>query len=256
MLLAPACTSRSEGRAAVDTAAVSLTLTRFAPGGTLDGRRCPAPGLLAHGFDDGTWGPFLDGGEGARVTRDTTANGGWSIRKDWRYGSFDGGTVWGQWHDPVQALHVRFRYKQDSAFDNSGIKKLVRVQAPAFGDMFGSLLIQWGRFAWGWDGAIEDMHREFTINVGSDLRPDHLRGDWHWYEVWVDIRTDRRLRMKLWIDGRLKMDHTSTSPNHGKSYGTVQFTRTFNAPAANGTTWLDDLAVSTECIGVPDAAKP
>lgn len=219
--------------------------------GVLEGRTCPPADLIAHGFDDGKWGPFLDGGEGVQLVRDSTANGGWSLRKDWRAGTHDGGTVWGLWRKPVQALHVRFRYKQDATFDNEGIKKLVRIQAPRYGETLGSLVIQWGRFGWAWDGATEDWQREFPINVGKAVAPDELRGNWHWYEIWIDIATDRRLRMKMWIDGQLRMDHTAPFPNLGVTYGTVQFTRTFNAPAAAGTTWLDDLAVSTDCIGIP-----
>jgi hypothetical protein len=47
------------------------------------------------------------------------------------------------------------------------------------------------------------------------------------------------------------MDHTAPYSARGIEYGMVQFIGTFNAPAANGTTWLDDIAVSTHCIGVP-----
>ncbi|MGQ0715392.1 MAG: hypothetical protein ACT4PJ_16970 [Gemmatimonadaceae bacterium] len=246
--LALGCTSRSEGRAVEDSAAAA---TQPPVVSMLDGQVCPAPDLIGHGFDDGKWGPFLDGGGRARVVRDSTANGGWAIRKDWKHGSHDSGTVWGRWKPAVQAVHVRFRYKQDSAFDNDGILKLVRVLAPSFGEMLGSLVVQWGRFGFGWDASTEDWQREFTINVGKPVRPDDLRGAWHWYEVWLDISTDRALRMKLWIDGELRMDHTAPFPNRDITYGTVQFTGTFNAPAANGTSWLDDLAVSRRCIGVP-----
>jgi hypothetical protein len=212
---------------------------------------CPPPDLVAHGFDDGTWGPFLDGGEGTRVVRDSTANGGWALRKDWQAGTHDGGTVWGRWRKPQKAVYVRFRYKQDADFDNDGILKMVRLMAPGYGEMLGSLVVQWGRFGWAWDASTEDWQREFTINVGKAVRPDDLRGAWHTYEVWSDISTDRQLRMKLWIDGQLRMDHTAPYSARGIEYGMVQFIGTFNAPAANGTTWLDDIAVSTHCIGVP-----
>lgn len=217
----------------------------------LDGEECPPPDLIGHGFDDGTWGPFVDGGEGTRVVRDSTANGGWALRKDWRAGSHDGGTVWAQWRPPQKAVYVRFRYKQSPDFENDGIRKIVRLMAPGYGEMLGSLVVQWGRLGWAWDASTEDWQREFSINVGRAVRPDDLRGAWHTFEVWSDISTDRQLRMKLWIDGELRMDHSAPYLARGIEYGTVQFTGTFNAPAANGTTWLDDIAVSTRCIGIP-----
>jgi uncharacterized protein YjdB len=224
---------------------------------------CPAPDLLSHGFDDGTTGAFQFGwGSGTMsIVTDATATGGRAVRKQWTSGDSDAAEIIGVWAGGDKPLtkrtrraYARFRFKQDAAFDNSGILNLVRFQAPGQGRLLGSLLILWGEYKWTWDTL--RSNREMRINVGAMVKPDDLRGDWHTFEVLNDITTNGQLRMRLWIDGALKMDHTSSGTNQGYYLGTVGFTGAFNAPAANATSWIDELAVSTQCIGGSTTPAP
>jgi hypothetical protein len=217
---------------------------------------CSAPDLLAHGFDDGTLGPYRLGWGASTmsIVSDATAQGGRSLRKVWAYGGSDAGEVVGLWAGgdlpltkQTRTVYTRFRFKQDATFDNSGILKLVRFQSPGQGPLVGTLIIAWNDYLWTWDS----LEGGGTINVGTVTKPNDLRGSWHTFEVYNDISTSGQLRMKLWIDGVLKMDHTSAGSNQGYYMGTVDYNGTFNAPAANATSWIDELAASTRCIATP-----
>ncbi|MGQ0715383.1 MAG: Ig-like domain-containing protein [Gemmatimonadaceae bacterium] len=215
---------------------------------------CVAPTIASHGFDDGQASPFQLT-EGLVLAPDATANGGWSVRKDWTGGSHDGGTVWLSFPTmPTRVVYARWRFKYDARFDVNGIFKMIRFQDPDFGRLNGTLLIQWGHFVWAWD----DYEPAFYENVGPEITPASLAGQWHWYEVMNDISTDGRPRVRLWIDGHLKLDATgtSTAPTNGRTFGTIQWTGTYNSPAATATSWIDDIAVSVTCIGVPGGPPP
>ncbi len=229
-----------------DTA--SITITAPPPPPPPPSGSCAAPNLLSHGFDNQSFSP-LSGTEGAYITADATARGGYAVRKDWTGGSHDGSTIWANFAS-TRTVYARWRFKYDSRFDTDGIFKMIRFHAPNLGTMNGTLLIQWGRFVWAWD----TFSSAFYQNVGSEITPASLKGDWHWFEVMNDISANGTPRVRLWIDGQLKMDAagSSTAATNNLSFGTIQWTGTYNSPAATATSWLDDVAVSTNCIGVPD----
>jgi YD repeat-containing protein len=229
-----------------DTA--SLTITAPPPPPPPPSGSCSAPNLLSHGFDNQSFSP-LSGTEGAYITADATARGGYAVRKDWTGGSHDGSTIWANFAS-TRTVYARWRFKYDSRFNTDGIFKMIRFHAPNLGTMNGTLLIQWGRFVWAWD----TFSSAFYQNVGSEITPASLKGDWHWFEVMNDISANGTPRVRMWIDGQLKMDAagSSTAATNNLSFGTIQWTGTYNSPAATATSWLDDVAVSTNCIGVPD----
>jgi hypothetical protein len=222
-----------------DTSSITITIP---PVGS-----CSAPNLLSHGFDNQSFSP-LSGTEGAYITADATARGGYSVRKDWTGGSHDGSTIWANFAS-TRTAYARWRFKYDTRFDTDGIFKMIRFHAPNLGTMNGTLLIQWGRFVWAWDTFSSGVYH----NVGPEITPASLAGGWHWYEIMNDISVDGSPRVRMWIDGQLKMDATlsSTAATNGLSFGTIQWTGTYNSPAATATSWLDDVAVSTSCIGIP-----
>ncbi len=222
-----------------DTSSITITIP---PVGS-----CSAPNLLSHGFDNQSFSP-LSGTEGAYITADATARGGYSVRKDWTGGSHDGSTIWANFAS-TRTVYARWRFKYDTRFDTDGIFKMIRFHAPNLGTMNGTLLIQWGRFVWAWDTFSSGVYH----NVGAEITPASLAGGWHWYEIMNDISVDGSPRVRMWIDGQLKMDATlsSTAATNGLSFGTIQWTGTYNSPAATATSWLDDVAVSTSCIGIP-----
>jgi hypothetical protein len=226
-----------------DTASVTVT----APPPPPPPGSCVAPTLLSHGFDNQSFAP-LSGSEGAYITADATARGGYSVRKDWTGGSHDGSTIWAHFTS-TRTVYTRWRFKYDTRFDTDGIFKMIRFHAPNMGTMNGTLLIQWGRFVWAWDTFSSGVYQ----NVGTEVTPASLAGGWHWYEIMNDISVNGSPRVRMWIDGVLKMDATlsSTAATNGLSFGTLQLTGTYNSPAATATSWLDDVAISTSCIGVP-----
>ncbi|MGQ0715382.1 MAG: Ig-like domain-containing protein [Gemmatimonadaceae bacterium] len=208
---------------------------------------CVAPNLLQHGFDNQSFSP-LAGTPGISIVADATARGGYSVRKDWTGGSHDGAEVWANFAS-TKVVYARWRFKYDSRFDVSGIFKMIRFHAPNVGTMNGTLLIQWGQFVWAWD----TFEAGFRPNVGVEILPASLAGGWHWYEVMNDISVDGRPRARVWIDGQLQIDAVgnSTAATNGLSFGTIQWTGTYNSPAATATSWFDEVAISTSCIGIP-----
>ena len=57
------------------------------------------------------------------------------------------------------------------------------------------------------------------------------------------------LRYRFWIDGTLQMDYSFNRSSNGATIYIAQFNGTWNAPGGTSSDWMDDLAVSTECIG-------
>jgi hypothetical protein len=209
---------------------------------------CTAPTILSHGFDNQQWAPLQNGGEGSYIAADATARGGYAVRKDWRGGSFDGGTVRALF-TPQKRVYARWRFKYDARFDVNGIFKMIRFQDPNIGPLNGTMNIQWGRFVWFWD----TQSVAYYQNVGAEISPQSLKDSWHWFEVMNDISIDGSPRARVWIDGVLKIDAvgSGTAPTNGKTFGSVQWTGTYNDPAATATSWVDDVALSINCIGVP-----
>jgi uncharacterized protein YjdB len=209
---------------------------------------CTAPTILSHGFDNQQWAPLQNGGEGSYIAADATARGGYAVRKDWRGGSFDGGTVRAEFA-PQKRVYARWRFKYDARFDVNGIFKMIRFQDPNIGPLNGTMNIQWGRFVWFWD----TQSVAYYQNVGAEISPQSLKDSWHWFEVMNDISIDGSPRARVWIDGVLKIDAvgSGTAPTNGKTFGSVQWTGTYNDPAATATSWVDDVALSINCIGVP-----
>ena len=214
---------------------------------------CPAPDIMSHGFDDGTLGPFLDNlNANGKIVRDPTAKGGFAVQQQWfltpgaeQQSGVDAAFA------ATQKIYVRWAYKEDATFDNSGIKKVVLPRAPGFGVGSGYLTVYGDRF--NFDFLDDQTAHPFGVwtNVGTEIRPSQLRGSWHWYEFMNDISTSGALRMKFWIDGVLKMDYTEPLPNSGVTMGAVRFGSTFNAPVANAFDWTDEIAISSQCIKAP-----
>jgi hypothetical protein len=250
-------------RAAIAVGAGALLIACAADGGAFPeppppSEQCSAPDLVSHSFDDGTYGPFSTQVQNGPMTivSDPTATGGRAVQKQWTTGDGGAGMLTATWASAAdgtlsrqtQRAFASFRLKQAAGFDNSGILKLVRFQRPGFGALIGSLIISNDQFQWTWDDLDANSQWMF-VNVGADLRPSQLRGGWHTFEVMNDISVSGNLHVQVWIDGVLKMNHRAPWPNRGYTMGTVQFTGTLNPPGTNGTTWIDELAVSTKCIG-------
>jgi uncharacterized protein YjdB len=238
-------TATSEGQSGSATLSVTSPPPPPPPG------TCPspvAPDIASWGFDDGTWGPYqpIDGST-EQIVADATAVGGHDVRVIWHTTSGNGmsGGVTKRFDAQAsQKLFVRFAYKQDPTFDNSGIKKYMRFQGPGYNGLFGTLINDHNRFNWVWDGDSQDTY----TNVGTEITPDQLRGAWHWYEILNDITVSGALHMRFWIDGQLKMDFTRAISNRGFVFGTVDVMGVFNAPSANGTDWIDEVSISRQCI--------
>jgi hypothetical protein len=240
-------TATSEGQ----SGSAMLTVASGSPPPPPPPGACPspvAPDIASWGFDDGTWGPYspVDGST-EQIVADATATGGHDVRVIWHTTSGNGmsGGVTKRFDAQAsQKLFVRFAYKQDPTFDNSGIKKYMRFQGPGYNGLFGTLINDHNRFNWVWDGDSQDTY----TNVGTEITPDQLRGAWHWYEILNDITVSGALHMRFWIDGQLKMDFTRAISNNGFVFGTVDVMGVFNAPSANGTDWIDEVSISRQCI--------
>jgi uncharacterized protein YjdB len=246
-------TATSEGQ----SGSASLTVSAPAPPPPPPGA-CTAADIASWGFDDGTWGPYqpIDGST-EQIVADATAIGGHDVRVIWHTTSGNGmsGGVTKRFDAQAsQRLYVRFAYKQDPNFDNSGIKKYMRFQGPGYNGIFGTLINDHNRFNWVWDGDSQDTY----TNVGTEITPDQLRGAWHWYEIMNDITVSGALHMQFWIDGVLKMDFTRAASNRGFTFGTVDVMGVFNAPSANGTDWIDEVSISRNCLGgeTPGSTPP
>jgi hypothetical protein len=149
-----------------------------------------------------------------------------------------------------QRIYIRWAYKEDATFDNSGIKKVVLFRAPGFGAGSGMLTVYHDSFNY---DMLNDAAHPFGLstNVGPEIRPSQLRGSWHWYELVNDISTDGALKMRFWIDGVLKMDYTEPLTNGGLTMGALRLGDTFNSPVTNAFDWTDEVAISTQCIKAP-----
>jgi len=207
-----------------------------------------APDIATWGFDDGTWGPYqpIDGST-EQIVADATATGGHDVQVIYHTTTGNGmaGGVTKRFDAQAnQKMYVRFAYKQDATFDNSGIKKYTRFQGPGYNGLFGTLINDHNRFNWVWDGDSADTY----TNVGTEITPDQLRGAWHWYEILNDISANGALHMRFWIDGVLKMDYTRAISNNGFMFGAADVMGVFNAPSANGTDWIDEVSMSRQCI--------
>jgi hypothetical protein len=235
-------TATSEGQ----SGSASLTVSAPAPPPPPPGA-CPAPDIASWGFDDGTWGPYQPVGSTEVIVADPTAVGGHSMQSAYHTTSgVDMSSGVQKRFDALatQKLYVRWAYKQDPTFDNSGIKKYVRFQGPGYNGIFGTMINDHNRFNWVWDGDSQDTY----TNVGPEITPNQLRGAWHWYEVMNDITTTGALHMRFWIDGVLKMDYTRAASNRGFQIGSMEVAGVFNVPAANATDWIDEVSVSRQCI--------
>jgi uncharacterized protein YjdB len=248
-------TATSEGK----TGSATVSVTAPPPPPPISST-CVAPNLLATlGFENGITPAFGQGAnywtarnDGSMIVSDPTASGGKSFQTTWQQSpaSEQNAYVAGVLAQGVTRVHARWRYKQASNFENRGIiKKMFRTQGPGYNGLLGSLIIKDNRFVWFYDQL--DAYTNYTINVGSEagFTPNDLRGGWHTYEVMNDISTSGALRVRLWIDGVLKMDLTVAKSNLGKTMGVAIFGGTFNLPGQAATDWMDDLAVSTNCIG-------
>jgi uncharacterized protein YjdB len=238
-------TATSEGQSG--SATVTVTAATPPPPPPPPGT-CGAADIASWGFDDGTWGPYQPvDGRWEAIVADPTAIGGHSMRTIYVTTTGNGmssGVT--KRFDALasQKLYVRWAYKQDATFDNSGIKKYLRFQGPGYTGLFGTLINNHNRFNWVWDGDSGDTYE----NVGTEITPNQLRGAWHWYEVMNDITQSGALHVRFWIDGQLKIDFTRPISNRGFQFGTVDVAGVFNAPSANGTDWIDEVSISRACI--------
>lgn len=205
------------------------------------------PDIKSTSFENGGWDtPFADiSGVGNEViVADATAVGGHSLQLNWASGAEMSAGAECDFHSSfgtTQLCFLRFRLKQSVGFDNSGIKKICRFQGAGFNGIFGTLIINQSAFDFVWDGDSQD-------NVPS-VTPNPLRGAWHYYELMNDVRTSP-YHAKMWVDGSLVMDVT-TAFTYGTApqIGACDVCGIFNSPAANGTEWIDEIAISTQRIG-------
>jgi Bacterial Ig-like domain (group 2) len=242
-------TATSEGKTGTATVTAAT-----GSGGSLDPAllSCPAPDIMSHGFDDGTLGPFENNFNAyGKIIADATATGGRSVQQQWFYtpGQEQASGVDAEF-PAHQRIYIRWAYKENATFDNSGIKKVVLFRAPSFGAGSGMLTVYHDSFNY---DMLNDAAHPFGLstNVGPEIRPSSLRGSWHWYELENDITVSGALKMRFWIDGVLKMDYTEPLTNGGLTMGALRLGDTFNSPVTDGFDWTDEVAISTQCIKAP-----
>jgi hypothetical protein len=256
MLLAAGCAPPGETIDAGNLDAGNLDAGNFDAGNFDAGVRdagptaldnCPAADISSWGFDDGGWGPYQPvDGMTEQIVADPSARGGFSVRTQYHLTTGNGmaGGVDARFDSRASThLFARWSYKQQDGFDNSGIKKYLRFQGVGFNGLFGTLINNRGRLDWTWDGDPSDYY------VGSPT-PDALRGSWHWYEIENDL-TASPVIGRMWVDGVLVVDASNTTVTPGTVLGVIEVAGIFNAPSADGSDWIDDVAISRHCIAPP-----
>lgn len=227
------------------SASITVNAPQSPPPG---GGACPAPDLASVGFDDRTFGSLGTSLAQGYVFDSSVKQGSYSLRRDWSSSSADQGSSVDAQFTPRQKVYARFMFREQNGFNDGGIRKVVRFREAGYGNILGTLIVQWDRFAWFYDGL--ESSTNYHQNVGAEITPNQLEGGWHEFQVMNDISQSGALHFKIWIDGQLKWDYTVAASNQGAKIGLVMFGGTFNAPGANGSTWLDEVAASSSCISV------
>jgi hypothetical protein len=217
----------------------------------------PLGSLLNTNFDNGTLGALTSWGSPApKVVSDPTANGGKAVQFDWKSGAEQNIGLLAEM-SAGKKVHVRVRYKQGANADNSGIKKTIRIRATIDGvsdRAVGTLDIQWG----GWNFFGDDFgdgDNHFQTDASrATAGPDTFRGVWRYLELMVDYSTIGYQKAKVWVDGVLVLDTTiklAQNVSSNMNIDWVYLASVFNGPSDTRSEWFDDLAVSTDYIGVP-----
>jgi hypothetical protein len=237
------------------TATSTVTVQASASTGNLG--NAPLGKLLNANFDDGGLDGLSPwGSPSPHVVSDATARGGKAVQFDWRSGAEQNIGLLAK-VNAGKKVHVRVRYKQGAGADNSGIKKTIRVRATIDGvsdRAIGTLDIQWGRWNFFGDD-FGDGNNHFQ-NSGSEATagPDTFRGTWRYVELMVDYSTVGYQKARIWVDGTLVLDASiklSQNMSSNMNIDWVYLASVFNGPSNTRSEWFDDVAVSTDYIGVP-----
>jgi hypothetical protein len=238
-----------------DTSVVTVQAAAAPPpsgGGTV-----PQGTLFNANFDNGTLGALTSWGSPApKVVSDPTANGGKAVQFDWRKGDEQNIGLLAQM-SAGKKVYVRVRYKQGANADNSGIKKTIRIRATIDGvsdRAIGTLDIQWGGWNFfGDDFGDGDNHFQTVASVAT-AGPDTFRGVWRYLEFMVDYTTAGYQKAKVWVDGVQVLDASvklSQAVPSNMNIDWVYLASVFNGPSDTRSEWFDDVAISTDYIGVP-----
>lgn len=219
-----------------DTSRVTISLSSQVPAGN----------ILNVNFDNGSWGGLSPWGTPSpTIITDPTALGGRSVQMSWTGGTNNNRGVLVN-VGTRQKVHVRFRYKLPSSADISGIMKLIRFRGP--GDKaVGTIDIQWSKWLH-WTDDFSDMANHFA--TGST--PEDCRAKWCWVEASMDYSTGTSGRARLWINGIQVLDYTRTGISYTGGISSLYLWGYFNSPADERVEWIDEVAVGTDYIGVPN----
>ncbi len=214
------------------------------------------------GFEDGTNGRFLTGGQqdprsqGWKIDQTDAAEGVFSIWWDF---TANGDSQWifyflGNEGDPPvgRSFYVGFFYRLSADWTHrpTDQSKVLRFKDEGFANA-GSLV--WSSDASGnaslrhsWD----KFNPGFSLrgcNIGAPCEEDEFRS-WHFIEVHQDISDPSRATIRLWVDGQLRMEYIDdlTALINNERWASFEFNGSHEVSA--GREFMDLISLSTTRI--------